>query len=271
MTRGLFARTLGETWVTAFIFAAALGLVERLLMFILPQLQQTIGGVLAALPIVRLVLAAILGMPVGDGLSSLLLQSILWVHPVVLALVWGFAIVCSTRFPAGEIDRGTIDVLLGLPVSRRGVYLSETVGCLVLGAIVIAVGSIGYFSGAAALAPASRPSQGAVLLVMINLLCVFVSVSGVGFLVSALSDRRGRAIGALFGLLLASFLLNVLAEFWHPAQRVAFLSVLHYYQPARVMAAAALPMRDVGALVGVGAAAWMVGLEIVARRSIRTV
>jgi ABC-type transport system involved in multi-copper enzyme maturation permease subunit len=269
MTAGLLIRTLRETWPVALVFAAALALVERLLMFILPQLQQTIGGVLATLPIVRPVLSALLGVPVEDGLSAVLLQSILWVHPVVLALVWGLATVLSTRFPAAEIDRGTIDVLLGLPVSRRGLYVTETLVCLALGAAVIAVGSTGYFLGAAALPAADRPDPAGAWLVMVNLLSVFASVAGVGFLVSALSDRRGRAIGILFGMLLGSFLLNVLAEFWAPAQRLAFLSVLHYYQPARVMNSAALNVRDLAALVGVGGAAWMAGLEIVARRSMR--
>jgi ABC-type transport system involved in multi-copper enzyme maturation permease subunit len=271
MMRGLLVRAAGDSWRTAAVFAVALAVVERLLMFVLPQLQQTIGGVLATFPIARPVLSGLLGMPVGDGLSATLLQSILWVHPVVLALVWGFAVVLCTRFPAGEIDRGTVDVLLGLPASRRGVYVAETLVCLVFGAAIIAIGSIGYFAGAAALPPDGRPAATGVVLVMVNLFCVFASVSGVGFLVSALSDRRGRAIAVIFGILLASFLLNVLAEFWPPAERAAFLGVLHYYQPARVMAAAALNLRDVTVLLGVGAAAWIAGGEIVARRSIRTV
>jgi ABC-type transport system involved in multi-copper enzyme maturation permease subunit len=271
MIGGLLIRTLRETWPVALLFAVALAVVERLLMFILPQLQQTIGGVLQTLPIIRPVLSALLGMPVGDGLSAVLLQSILWVHPVVLALVWGLAIVLSTRFPAAEIDRGTIDVLLGLPVSRRAIYVTESVVCLALGAAVIVVGSLGYFVGAAALPGAGRPPAFSVWLVMANLLSVFGSVAGVGFLISALGDRRGRAIAILFGLLLASFLLNVLAEFWAPAQRLAIFSVLHYYQPARVMTSGAMNVQDLVTLVGVGSAAWVAGLEIVARRSIKTV
>ena len=267
---GLLVRALRETWPLALVFAAALALVERLLMFILPQLQQTIGGVLATFPFMRPVLSAVLGMPVGDGVSAVLLQSILWVHPVVLALIWGLAMMLSTRFPAAEIDRGTIDVLLGLPVSRRALYVTETAVCLALGAAVIAIGSVGYFVGAAELPAAGRPSAAAIWLVMINLLSVFTSVAGVGFLLSALSDRRGRAIAILFGLLLGSFLLNVLAEFWPPAHRLAFLSVLHYYQPARVLTSAAISVHDLAALIGVGAIAWIAGLEIVARRSIRT-
>jgi ABC-type transport system involved in multi-copper enzyme maturation permease subunit len=271
MMRGLILKALRDSWVTAGVLAAALAGVELLLMNVLPQTQQMIGSVLAAMPIIRPILAALLGMPVGDGLSALVLQSLLWVHPVVLALVWASAVVQTTRYPAGEIDRGTIDFLLGLPVSRRAVYVAETVVCLGLGAFVIGIGSIGYFAGAADVPAASLPSAGGIQLVLVNLFCVFVAVAGVGFFVSSLSERRGRAIAVLFGLLLGSFLLNVLAEFWAPAQRVAFLSVLHYYQPARVLTSVTLPARHIVALGGVGLVAWIAGAEITARRSIKTV
>lgn len=271
MIRGLLVKTLRDSWITALVLAAALALVELLLMNVLPQTQQMIGGVLAAMPIVRPILTAILGMPVGDGMSALVLQSILWVHPVVLSLVWACAVVQTTRYPAGEIDRGTIDFLLGLPVSRRAVYVAETIVCLALGAFVIGAGSIGYFAGAADVAPESLPSAGGVQLALVNLFCVFVAVAGVGFFVSSMSERRGRAIAVLFGVLLGSFLLNVLAEFWAPAQRVAFLSVLHYYQPARVLTNVRLPASHIVTLVGVGLVAWIAGAEITARRSIKTV
>lgn len=271
MIRGLVVKALRDSWITAVVLAVALAGVELLLMNVLPQTQQMIGGVLAAMPIVRPILAALLGMPVGDGLSALVLQSILWVHPVVLALVWACAVVQTTRYPAGEIDRGTIDFLLGLPVSRRAAYVAETVVCLALGAFVIGVGSIGYFAGAANVGGVALPAAGAIRLVLINMFCVFVAVAGLGFFVSSLSDRRGPAIAILFGLLLGSFLLNVLAEFWPPAQRVAFLSVLHYYQPARVLTTVTLPARHIMSLGGVGLVAWIAGAEITARRSIKTV
>jgi ABC-type transport system involved in multi-copper enzyme maturation permease subunit len=271
MMRGLLMRTLRETGLSIAVIAVALLLVERLLMFVLPQIQQQIGIVLDTLPIVRPMLSALLGMQVGDGLTAQMLQSILWVHPVVLALIWGNAIALCTRFPAGEIDRGTIDVLLGLPVTRRGAYLCESLICLVSGILIIAIGSMGYFIGAGRLSAADRPPFSAVALVQVNFLCVYIAVSGMGFLISALSDRRGRAIVVILAMVLSSFLLNFLAQFLPLAQSLSFLSVLHYYQPGRILSGGGLVWTDIATLLAAGACAWIAGGEIVARRSITTV
>ncbi len=77
-------------------------------------------------------------------------------------------------------------------------------------------------------------------------------------------------MGLLFGIVLASFLLNFLARFWEPAQHFAFLSVIGYYRPAQILSTGGLPVGDVATLLAVGAAAWVAGSEIFARRSICT-
>jgi len=46
------------------------------------------------------------------------------------------------------------------------------------------------------------------MLVMANFFGVYLAVGGIAFLVSALSDRRGRAMAVVFAIVLASFLLN---------------------------------------------------------------
>ena len=76
---------------------------------------------------------------------------------------------------------------------------------------------------------------------------------------------------AVFATVLASFLLNFLAQFWEPARVLSFLSVLNYYQPMNVVSVGRLPLGDVVPLYGVGIAGWLIGGEIIARRSICTV
>ncbi len=105
---------------------------------------------------------------------------------------------------------------------------------------------------------------------MVNLYCVYLAVGGMAFLVSAWSDRRGRAIAIVFALLLISFMLNFLAQFWGPAKQVAFLSVMQYYQPARILSSGDFPVRDVLILSVIGGTSWLFGCEIFARRNICT-
>src|SRR5688572_6278691 len=108
-----------------------------LLTFVLPRVQEGINDVLLRLPFVKSLIAALLGIDVEGELTAQLMQSILWVHPVVLALIWAHEIILCTRVPAGEIDRGTVDLLLGLPVSRFKVYVAETLVWLMSGVVVL--------------------------------------------------------------------------------------------------------------------------------------
>jgi ABC-type transport system involved in multi-copper enzyme maturation permease subunit len=271
MIIGLLHKTLRETWLATVLFALALAVVERLLTFILPQVLEQIGETWAQLPFAKTLLSALLGMEMGDQVTARMMQAILWVHPVVLALVWAAEIIFCTRMPAGEIDRGTVDLLLGLPVARRTVYWCESAVCLASGAIILGSGSAGYFLGTAAMPQVQWPAPERVLLVLVNFYCVYVAVAGVAYLISALSSRRGRAVAAIFVLVLASFLLNFLAQFWEPARRVAFLGVLNYYQPAGILSEGSLSARHILVLLGTGLGAWLVGAEVMARRTICTV
>ena len=46
---------------------------------------------------------------------------------------------CS-RMPAGEVDVGTADVLLGLPVSRLSIYAAEALVWIAAGLLLIGLG-----------------------------------------------------------------------------------------------------------------------------------
>jgi beta-exotoxin I transport system permease protein len=108
-------------------------------------------------------------------------------------------------------------------------------------------------------------------MVLVNLYCVYFAVGGIALLVSSMSDHQGRAVAVVFAILLASFLLNFIANFWQPAKQIAFLGILEYYRPAQVLQHGEFPTRDVIVLLAVGLATWLAGGEILARRSITTV
>ena len=271
MIRGLLLKTWYEVWFMTLLFGCALLGVNALLTYVIPQIQGGLIDVLDSLPFVRPMLTAMLGTELSDEITPQTMQAFLWVHPTVLALLWAHTIVFCTRLPAGEIDRGTIDVLLGLPVSRRAVYFGEVIAWLVAGLVVLLMGYLGHFLTSPAIPDQLRPETSRALVVLTNLYCVYVAVGGMTLLVSALSDRRGRAMAIAFAIVLASFLLNFLAQFWEPAKQLAFLGVMQYYRPAQILQSGGFPLTDIAILLSVGACALLLGSEVVARRSICTV
>ena len=271
MIRGLLAKTIREVWLTTLLLGAALSLVMALLTYILPQVQESFNDIFSQMPFVKTLITALLGTDIGDQMTAQTMQAFLWVHPVVLAIVWSYEIAFCTRVPAGEIDRGTIDVLLGLPVSRRTMYGCESTACLIGGGMILCMGLMGHRFMAHAMPAEFRLALPRVILVMVNLFCVYAAVGGTAYLVSACSDRRGRAMAIVLGIVLASFLLNFVAQFWNPARHMAFLSVMNYYRPAQIVRTGQLPTSDLAVLLVTAAVTWQLGSEVVARRSICTV
>ncbi len=270
MNRGVLLKTFREAWLATVLFGLGFFVFEGLLAFVFPTFVDEMAGPLLKLPIFRNMLRALLGADVGDSIGPTVVTSIAWVHPIALTLVWAHEIVLCTRVPAGEVDRGTMDVLLALPVSRWQMYVSETVVWLGTGVVVLLLGLAGCLLGGLALAPENRTDFSLLVRIVANLSCLYLSVGGLAFLVSTLSERRGRAVAVVFALVLSSYFLNVLAQYWDFAEKIAFLSILHYYKPFLIMQNSDWPVKDMLVLAGCGAVLWTAGGIIFARRDICT-
>ena len=242
-----------------------------LLTFLLPRVLGDIDQLLDSIPFIRSIIAALLGTNANDPVTPRAAQAFLWVHPTVLSLIWAVEIVLISRVPAGEIDRGSVDWLMSLPVSRRQIWLTETLGWLLAGVVLLALGYCGHLLAAPFTPEDSRPAKWLVAYILLNLYAVYFAVGGIGSLISAWSDRRLRAVGGIFTLLIISFLLNFLAQFWEPAQSISFISVLEYYRPAQILETQSFPLQNVCILTAVGGCTSFIGLLLFSRRNICTV
>ena len=142
MNRGLLLKSFIDARAVTLLLAVAMLLAEGVLSYVLPTVMQDFSSTLLQVPFFRTIISALLGADIGETLLPATFIAIAWVHPVVLAILWTHAIVMGTRVPAGEIDRGTIDLLLSLPVSRWQVYIAETVVFLATGLAVVAMGMV---------------------------------------------------------------------------------------------------------------------------------
>ena len=254
-------------WLSLGLFA-----VMGLLTALLPKVLGNIHQMFDKMPMVKPLLTALLGVDPGDQVSAQLSQAFLWVHPTVLTLLWAHEVMYCSRMPAGEIDRGTADFLLCWPVSRWNIFLSETIGWLLSGIMILLFGYSGHLLASLSVQPGMRLSATDTLMVMSNLGAVYLAVGSFSFLISTLSDRRGRAIGVVFTVLLASFLLNFLAQFQDWAKSISpWLSVMEYYRPAIIIQTGMFPWSDVTVLITMAVVLWLASALIFRGRSICTV
>jgi ABC-type transport system involved in multi-copper enzyme maturation permease subunit len=268
MNMGLVRRALRELRGVTLGLGLALFLFEGVLAYVMPTFSQRFAAQMAQMEFMQSIVKAMLGIDSPMRLGKEMFWAIPLAHPVVLALTWAHAIIACTRVPAGEVDRGTIDVLMGLPVSRLQIFISESAAWLASAVLLIALAGAGNLLGRSQLAPDLRADPVRIAEVLPLLLCLYLSVGGMAWLVSSLSDRRGRAVSMAFLIVLVSFLLNYLAQFWEPAKHVAFLSVLKYYLPYQILHDGVFPWRDAATLLGTGAAMWGLAGAIFARRDL---
>ncbi len=187
--------------------------------------------------------------------------------PMVMA-IW--AISRGSGSVAGEIEKGTMDLILSRPVARWA-YLSSHVAVAVFGLMAIAASMMaGNLTGAyfnhlenplSALA-LTRPS--------LNLIALGWAIFGYTFLVSCADHARWRPtlIGSVATL--AGFIALVVsgipsAEEWKWLEKV---SIFKAYNPVEVVTTGATLAFNVGILGAVGGVGVILGFVIFARRDL---
>ncbi len=271
MNAGLLRRFARDAAPLAALLVAATIFFEALfVLFVREVLSQALVD-LARLwgrnELFRQVQMAMLGADFGADLSATALMTIGFSHPLMYTFMWVLALTLGTRF-AAEVDRGTADLLLTLPVSRGGVYAAQSV---VLVAALAAV-SLAPLAGAA-LGPAWIPLREPLNLERLALLVpglfsLNIAIAGLAMLCGSCLSRRGPAVAIVLTLLLASFLLEFLAPFWNVARALTVVGAIHYYRPLPVVRTGMPPLADWAVLLAAGLTAWLLGLWRFTRRDV---
>lgn len=265
MNLGLLSKTLHETVRTTLLFGLALVAFEIVISVVIPSFKDQLAGTLLSNPFFRKFVQGLLGTTLGQNFGPTALYAMGWVHPVALSLLWAHEVMFCTRVPVAELERGTGDVLFALPVTRWQVYLTESVACLGSGAFLVACMLFGHYLSHQG---ADAPGLGRLCIAAVNVYAVYFAVAGLALGVSAVSRRRSRAIGVVFAIILVSFFLGFLTQFWAAAKAVSWIGLLHYYQPMQIFHAGEWPWLDLLALFGFGAGCWLLGGLALARRDL---
>jgi ABC-2 type transport system permease protein len=146
---------------------------------------------------------------------------------ILPALMVVLAAGMASGFTAGEESRGTIDVLLSYPISRRRLVLEKSLALFIACVVAAAATWLLGLSGAAVSSSPLPADKLAAACVMLVLLClVFGSLA---LAISAATGNRGAAIGVAVGLLVVTYLIDGLAAIVDGLKSIQWLSPFHYY------------------------------------------
>jgi ABC-2 type transport system permease protein len=163
-------------------------------------------------------------------------------HPFLIAIIGVIAAGSSATAIAGERQRGTLEVLLARPLSRRAVYLSMLVSLLVLVALLVLALIVGMVVGLIAHGLADEVELAATPLVFANGALLWGAFATFGLAASASFDRAGPALGLSIGFLVLNYFVEILGSLWTDVAWSQEYSLFHHLQPQEILTGAADPL-----------------------------
>ena len=157
-------------------------------------------------------------------------------HPLAIAMLAVFAVGATATAVAGERQRGTLEVLLARPLSRRALYLAMTLALLLVVAVVLAALLAGFVTGAAIQGVLDQLPLEHLPMVFLNGLLLWGAFATFGMAASVTFDRAGPAIGLTLAYLLVNYFFEILGSLWRDAAWTQEYSLFHHFQPAEILA-----------------------------------
>ncbi|MGH2427491.1 MAG: ABC transporter permease subunit [Candidatus Limnocylindria bacterium] len=156
-------------------------------------------------------------------------------HPLAVAMMAVIATGSAATAVAGERQRGTLEVLLSRPISRRAAYGSILVALLVLVAVLVAAFLAGEMLGVVVHGLTAEVDLGLMPLVLLMGFMLWSAFAAFGLAASVSFDRAGPAIGLSLAYLLVHYFLEILGSLWADAAWTQEYSLFHHFQPGEIL------------------------------------
>ena len=158
-----------------------------------------------------------------------------FIHPISLILNSVFAVGYSTAAIAGERQRGTLELTLSRPISRRTLYGTLFVASFTFLAATTMALIAGGVAGATFEGVRSELSLESLPLLWLNGILLFSVIASIGLAASLSFDRFAPALGLTLGVVVVSYFLEVIGSLWPDARPLQPYSLFHYLQPKAIL------------------------------------
>ncbi|HLJ95857.1 MAG TPA: ABC transporter permease subunit [Gemmataceae bacterium] len=183
--------------------------------------------------------------------------SVGYVHPLVITILCIWAMGRASGAIAGEIDRGTMELLLAQPVRRSRLILAHLgidlltipllclsmwagtmLGVWLVGPIELSSEDLKRFPFPVQLDPEALRLDPVIFGPGLwNVAALVFAVSGYTLWLSAAGRFRWKVLSAAIFLTLLQFLINVVGQFWDAVGVLRPFTIFYYYQPQQIILA----------------------------------
>lgn len=196
------------------------------------------------------------GVPFSEVATSAGRIALAYVHPLILFGCVAWAISRASDCVSGEIGRGTMEMLLAQPVTRRAVYWTQA-AATIFGAAMLAFAVWGgTLIGLATVTLPDEVSAARFVAPSVNLFAMTLCVAGMSALASSWESQRWKTVGLMGAWYVLSTVFKVVGRMADGWGWMGYLSFLSAFEPqllvARPQEAWALFEYEKGAFVGLG-------------------
>jgi ABC-2 type transport system permease protein len=173
------------------------------------------------------------------------LLSVGYVHPLVVTILCIWAIGRSASAITGEIDRGTMELLLAQPVSRFRVVLAQLcVDLLTIPVLCLSLWAGNWLGawcfgqiefGAPVTTREMQVDPFVFVPALVNVAALLFAVSGYTLWLSSAGRFRGRILGIAILITLVQFLINVIGQLLDTLAFLRPFTVFYYFQPQQII------------------------------------
>ena len=231
-----FVATLNRNLKSWLVYAVALFIIQVALAAVFQQAGTGLpGGMGMLINLLPDAVREFVGSRELDLLTANGMLAVSYNHPLSKLMLCVFAVGLTANAIAGELERGTLDLLLARPLRRYelllGSGLAFAVGCVVLGGVMLA----GTWVGAQVGGISAQVRWNDFYWLALNAMCLMLAMGGMGYLFSTLMRRGGQAVLWTGSILAAMFFVGWFATMWNAIKPLAPLTLFYYYRPEQIV------------------------------------
>ncbi len=218
------------------IYAGALFIIQVALAGVFNQAGAGLpGGMGMLIDLLPDTVRGFVGSSELDLLTANGMLAVAYNHPLTKVALSVFAVGLTAGAIAGELERGTLDLILARPVRRYELLLGSGLATVLAALLVGGITFLGTVIGANIGGVSGDVTWNYFVWLAFSTTALVLAMSGFGYLFSTLARRGGQAAGWTGGLIAGMFFLDWFGSLWDKVEPLTALSLFHYHTPTAII------------------------------------
>ncbi len=189
-------------------------------------------------------------------------------HPLVLSLFMLFAVATPTGMLAGEVQRGTMELILSRRATKTQVYVCAGVVSVTGMVVLVMVMFLGTAAGTSLYDFGQPVRLYPFFQLAVNGGLLAGTIGAVSLLTAAAFRRRGQAVGVAVAFIVLNYFVAIISGSWPRMRWLSPWTIMHYVNGRMIFVEHRWPVGDMFVLAAILTLAAIVGAVIWQRRDL---